>query len=50
LLARGWSVTALVRRPDSAEAREIAAMGAVLAPGQVTDRDSMRKPMTVSTS
>jgi len=46
LLARGWSVTALVRRPDSAEAREIAAKGAILASGDVTDPDSMRKPMT----
>ncbi len=45
LLERGWSVTALVRRPDSAEAQELAAMGARLAHGDVTDRESMRAPM-----
>jgi len=45
LLARGWSVTALVRRPDAAEAREVAAMGATLAPGSVTDPGSMGGPM-----
>jgi dihydroflavonol-4-reductase len=46
LRARGWQVTALVRRPDSAEARAVAALGATLAVGDVTDRESMRVPMT----
>lgn len=46
LRARGWDVTALVRRPDSAEARAIAALGATLARGDVTDPDSMRAPMS----
>jgi dihydroflavonol-4-reductase len=45
LLERGWAVTALVRRPASAEAQQLAAMGARLAQGDVTDRESMRGPM-----
>jgi len=45
LLRRGWSVTALVRRPDSGEARALAAMGAQLVAGDVTDVESMRGPM-----
>lgn len=45
LLARGWRVTALVRRPESAEARELAALGAELARGDVTERETMRGPM-----
>jgi dihydroflavonol-4-reductase len=45
LLARGWSVTALVRRPDGTEARQLAAMGATLAQGDVTDQASMLEPM-----
>ena len=45
LVGRGLEVVALVRRPDGAEARELAAMGARLAPGDVTQRESMRTPM-----
>jgi len=45
LRARGWQVTALVRRPDSAEAQAVAALGATLAVGDVTERESMRAPM-----
>lgn len=45
LLARGWDVTVLVRRPDSAEARELAAQGARLARGNVTDAGSMAEAM-----
>lgn len=45
LLARGWSVTALVRRPESREAAELGAMGVTLAPGDVTDVASMRDAM-----
>jgi dihydroflavonol-4-reductase len=45
LLARGWSVTALVRRPDGAQARALAAMGAELSAGDVTAPESMRAGM-----
>lgn len=45
LVGRGWQVTALVRRPDSAEAQILAALGARLTPGDVTDRESMRSAM-----
>ncbi|NJN16304.1 MAG: SDR family NAD(P)-dependent oxidoreductase [Oscillochloris sp.] len=45
LLHRGWQVTALVRRPDSAEAQGLVADGATLAQGDVTDAASMRAPM-----
>lgn len=43
---RGWTVVALVRRPDAPQAREIARLGAELAAGDVTDRGSMRAPMS----
>ena len=46
LRARGWNVTALVRRPDTAEARALVTLGATLAVGDVTDRISMQAPMT----
>lgn len=46
LQRRGWEVTVLVRKPKSAEARALAAQGVTLAPGDVTDRESMRAPMT----
>jgi dihydroflavonol-4-reductase len=39
---RGWSITALVRKPDSLRAQALKKMGAQLAPGDVTDRESMR--------
>lgn len=45
LRARGWDVTALVRKVDSAEARALVALGATLATGDVTQRESMRAPM-----
>jgi nucleoside-diphosphate-sugar epimerase len=45
LLEGGWAVTALVRRPDGAEAQKLASMGARLAQGDVTERESMRAPM-----
>ncbi len=45
LLARGWEVTALVRRPDSAEAAAVRAMGGRLVQGDVIDRESMRTGM-----
>ncbi len=46
LLRRGWEVSALVRNPQSDEARVLQTMGAALVPGDVTDRESMRAPMT----
>jgi nucleoside-diphosphate-sugar epimerase len=45
LLARGWSVTALVRNPNSAQAQALSNMGAALATGDVTERESMRAAM-----
>lgn len=45
LVARGWTVVALVRRPESAEARAVAAGGAICVAGDVTDRESMRAAM-----
>lgn len=46
LLRRGWTVTALVRRPDSAEAQGLRADGAELAQGDVTERASMGAAMS----
>ena len=46
LRRRGWSVTALVRRPHSAEAQAIRALGVTLVPGDVTERESLRAAMT----
>jgi dihydroflavonol-4-reductase len=46
LVARGWDVIALVRRPDSAEARALRNMGAHCVTGDITDRESMRAGMT----
>lgn len=43
LLAAGHRVTAVVR--DPAKAGALAALGAVLAPGDVTDKESLRAPM-----
>jgi dihydroflavonol-4-reductase len=42
LLARGWDVIVLVRKPDSPEARALTRMGAQCARGDVVDRESMR--------
>jgi dihydroflavonol-4-reductase len=46
LRRRGWEVTALVRQPDADPARALLALGATPVPGDVTDRESMRAPMT----
>lgn len=46
LLEKGWQVTALVRNPDSPQARRLSGMGAACVPGDVTDRESMRGGMT----
>jgi dihydroflavonol-4-reductase len=46
LLARHWQVVTLVRNPDSAQARNLTRMGAQCVVGDVTDRESMRAPMT----
>jgi nucleoside-diphosphate-sugar epimerase len=45
LLAQGWNVVALVRRPDSPQARSLTKMGAQCVAGDVTNRDSMRAGM-----
>jgi len=46
LLKRGWSVTALVRKPDGPRAQASSKMGAQVATGDVTERESMRAPMS----
>lgn len=45
LLARGWSVVALVRNPDSPRSQALAEMGARCVTGDVTQRESMRLAM-----
>lgn len=45
LLARGWNVTALVRSPEGAPARRLAALGARIVPGDINDRESVRRGM-----
>jgi dihydroflavonol-4-reductase len=45
LRQRDWDVIALVRRPDSPEARAIGNLGAQLLRGDITDRESMREAM-----
>ncbi|MDC4203018.1 MAG: NAD-dependent epimerase/dehydratase family protein [Candidatus Manganitrophus sp.] len=44
LAAAGHQVTALVRRP--AQAHDLARLGIALHPGDITDKESMRTPMT----
>ncbi|MBL8057380.1 MAG: NAD-dependent epimerase/dehydratase family protein [Anaerolineales bacterium] len=44
LIAAGHTVTAVVR--DPAKAQDLAALGVRLAPGDVTDQESLRAPMT----
>ncbi len=44
LAAAGHTVTALVR--DPAKAQDLAALGVTLARGDVTDKESLRAPMT----
>ncbi|WP_158856399.1 SDR family NAD(P)-dependent oxidoreductase [Lunatibacter salilacus] len=46
LVQRGWEVIALVRKPDSNEAKSIQAMGATLIQGDITDLESMREGMS----
>jgi dihydroflavonol-4-reductase len=46
LLAKGWSVTSLVRKAESAQARAISKMGAQLSAGDITQRESMRAGMS----
>jgi dihydroflavonol-4-reductase len=46
LLRRGLSVTALVRKPDSLRAQALQKMGVELAPGDVSNRASMRAAIT----
>lgn len=46
LIARGWSVGALVRRPDSPQARSLEKSGVRLVAGDVTDRESLRPAMS----
>src|SRR5512139_2246743 len=46
LLARGWSVTALVRKPESPQAQALSRRGARLEAGDITERESMRPAMT----
>ena len=45
LLRRGWSVTALVRKPDSPQAQALSRLGVQLAAGDILERESMRAPM-----
>ena len=45
ILARGWEVVALVRKPDSPQAHVLKKMGVQCVPGDVTDRESMRAGM-----
>ncbi len=45
LLGRGWDVIALVRKTDSLQSRALSRMGAQLAIGNITDRESMRAAM-----
>jgi dihydroflavonol-4-reductase len=45
LLAKGWHVVALVRRPESPQAQAIGRMGAALTPGDVTERESLHAAM-----
>ncbi len=46
LIARGWTVVALVRNANSPQARALTKMGAQCVSGDVTDRGSMRADMT----
>ena len=48
LLRRGWNVTALVRRPESLQAQVLRKMGALLATGDVTERESISASMNGS--
>lgn len=45
LAARGWEVQALVRKPESPQAQALTKLGAKLAIGDITQRESMRTAM-----
>ncbi len=45
LLRRGWSITALVRKPESSRARTLSKMGVQLVVGDAAERGSLRTPM-----
>jgi dihydroflavonol-4-reductase len=46
-LERGWQVSVLVRRPDGEPARRLAAQGASLVMGDITDRESLARALDV---
>lgn len=46
LIARGWNVAALVRKPESPQARALTRIGAQCVAGDITDRESMRVGMS----
>jgi dihydroflavonol-4-reductase len=46
LIKRGWSVTALVRKPGSTQAQVLSRTGAQLTTGDINDRESMRSAMS----
>ena len=45
LLTRGWTVTALVRKPKTPQAQHLSKIGAQLSTGDVTEYESMRAAM-----
>jgi len=45
LVARGWNIVALVRNPNSPQARVLTEIGVQCVAGDVTDRESMRAGM-----
>ncbi len=45
LLTRSWSVTALVRKPNTPQAQGLGKIGAQLSTGDITERESMRAAM-----
>ena len=45
LMARNWSITALVRNPNTPQAQGLSKIGAQLSTGDITDRESMRAAM-----
>jgi nucleoside-diphosphate-sugar epimerase len=47
-MARGWSITTLVRNPDTPQAQGLSMIGAQLSTGDITDRESMRAAMSGS--
>ncbi len=45
LIARGWDIVALVRKPNSPQAQVLTTMGVQCVAGDITDRESMRAGM-----